>query len=114
MTALRRMAPYIKRYPWSASLGFLTVFLMVATELVVPRALQIVIDQGIRAGSMAAVWRGVLFMLGAAVGGALATLGQGVFRARLSQGIASICATASSTTFNRCLLASWTRCKPAG
>ncbi len=88
MTALRRMAPYIKRYPWSASLGFLTVFLMVATELVVPRALQIVIDQGIRAGSMAAVWRGVLFMLGAAVGGALATLGQGVFRARLSQGIA--------------------------
>ncbi len=61
---------------------------MVATELVVPRALQIVIDQGIRAGSMTAVWRGVLFMLGAAVGGALATLGQGVFRARLSQGIA--------------------------
>jgi ATP-binding cassette subfamily B protein len=82
------MIPYIKRYPWSASLGFLTVFLMVASELVVPRALQIVIDQGIRKGHMHAVWNGVLIMLASAVGGALATLGQGVFRARLSQGIA--------------------------
>jgi ATP-binding cassette subfamily B multidrug efflux pump len=88
MTSLRRMTHYIKRYPWSAALGFLTVFLMVATELVVPRALQMVIDQGIRQGSMEAVWSGVLVMLAAAVGGALATLGQGVCRARLSQGIA--------------------------
>ncbi len=88
MSSLRRMIPYIKRYPWSASLGFLTVFLMVASELVVPRALQIVIDQGIRKGHMHAVWNGVLIMLASAVGGALATLGQGVFRARLSQGIA--------------------------
>jgi len=82
------MFPYIQRYPWSASLGLLTVFLMVGTELVVPRALQFVIDRGIRQASMAAVWSGVLAMLAAAVGGALATLGQGVFRARLSQGIA--------------------------
>ncbi|MBI5960474.1 MAG: ABC transporter ATP-binding protein, partial [Chloroflexi bacterium] len=88
MTSLRRMTHYLSHYPWSATLGFLTVFLMVATELVVPRALQVVIDQGIRKGSMDAVWSGVLVMLAAAVGGALATLGQGVFRARLSQGIA--------------------------
>lgn len=88
MTPLKRMAPYITRYPWSASLGVVTVILMVASELVVPRALQIVIDQGIRQGRMNAVWTGVLIMFGAAFGGALATLGQGVFRARLSQGIA--------------------------
>lgn len=88
MTSLKRMAPYITRYPWSASLGVVTVILMVASELVVPRALQVVIDQGIRQGRMNAVWTGVLIMFGAAFGGALATLGQGVFRARLSQGIA--------------------------
>jgi ATP-binding cassette subfamily B multidrug efflux pump len=88
MTSLRRMTHYIMHYPWSASLGLLTVFLMVATELVVPRALQVVIDQGIRKDNMEAIWSGVLIMLAAAVGSAFATLGQGVFRARLSQGIA--------------------------
>jgi ATP-binding cassette subfamily B multidrug efflux pump len=88
MTSLRRVAPYIKRYPWSASLGLLTVFLMVAAELVIPRTLQLVIDQGIRGHSMAAIWHGTFIMLGAALGSTLATLGQGVFRAQLSQGIA--------------------------
>jgi ATP-binding cassette subfamily B multidrug efflux pump len=88
MTNLRRMIPYIKRYPWSASLGLLTVVLMVSAELVIPRTLQLVIDQGIRGHSMAAIWQGTFIMLGAALCSALATLGQGVFRARLSQGIA--------------------------
>ena len=88
MTSLRYMLRYVLPYRWSAILGILTVFLMVGTELVVPRMLQYVIDQGIRQSNMDAVVRGVLVMLGAAVGGAVATLGQGVFRARLSQGIA--------------------------
>jgi ATP-binding cassette subfamily B multidrug efflux pump len=88
MTSLRRVIPYIKRYPWSASLGLLTVFLMVSAELVIPRTLQLVIDQGIRGHSMSTIWKGVFIMLGAALCSALATLGQGVFRARLSQGIA--------------------------
>lgn len=88
MTSLRRVVPYVRQYPWSAGLGFLTVFLMVAAELVIPRMLQLIIDQGIRQGSMATVWHGVWFMLAAATGSAFATLGQGIFRARLSQGLA--------------------------
>jgi len=55
---------------------------------VVPRMLQYVIDQGIRAANMEVIIRGSLVMLGAALVGALATVGQGYFRAQLSQGIA--------------------------
>jgi ATP-binding cassette subfamily B multidrug efflux pump len=88
MTALRRLMPYMIPYRGIAFIGVLTVILTVGSELVVPRALQFVIDQGIRLGDMNAVWQGALLMLGAAAGGAVATLGQGVCRARLSQGMA--------------------------
>jgi ATP-binding cassette subfamily B protein len=88
MTALRRMMPYMIPYRWIAFVGVLTVFLTVGSELVVPRTLQYVIDQGIRPGDMNVIWQGALLMLGAAVGGSMATLGQGVCRARLSQGMA--------------------------
>ncbi|GAB4526700.1 MAG: ABC transporter ATP-binding protein [Anaerolineae bacterium] len=66
----------------------LSVILPVAMELVVPRALQFVIDQGIRATDMEAVIQGSLMMLAAAGISALATLGQGFCRAWLSQGMA--------------------------
>ena len=48
----------------------LTVILPVAMELVVPRALQFIIDEGIRFGDMNAIWRGSLVMLAAALVGA--------------------------------------------
>lgn len=57
-------------------------------ELVAPLMLKYVIDQGIRAGDMQAVWRGSGIMLGAALVGAVATVGQGFCRAWLSQGLA--------------------------
>jgi ATP-binding cassette subfamily B multidrug efflux pump len=88
MKSLRRMIPFVKPYGWIAFLQVLSVVLPVAMELTVPRLLQYVIDQGIRAGDMDVITRGSLAMLGAAVIGALATLGQGVFRAWLSQGLA--------------------------
>jgi ATP-binding cassette, subfamily B, multidrug efflux pump len=50
--------------------------------------LQYVIDDGIRDKNMNAVWLGALVMLGGAVVGAVGTLGQGVCRAQLSQGMA--------------------------
>jgi ATP-binding cassette subfamily B multidrug efflux pump len=88
MKSLQRMIHYIRPYRWIALMGLLTVILPVAMELVVPRMLQIVIDQGIRAGEMTIITHGSLIMLGAALVGAVATLGQGVFRAQLSQGMA--------------------------
>ena len=66
----------------------ITVILPVAMELMVPRALRYVIDSGIAENNMGAIWRGVAVMLAAALVGAIATLGQGVCRARISQGLA--------------------------
>jgi ATP-binding cassette subfamily B multidrug efflux pump len=82
------MAPFVQPYRWIAVLLVLTVTLPVAMELVVPRALLFIIDEGIRLGDMNAIWRGSLIMLAAALVGAVATLGQGLCRAVLSQGLA--------------------------
>jgi ATP-binding cassette subfamily B multidrug efflux pump len=88
MNALRRTGPFVRPYRLIAILLVVTTILPVAMELLVPRALRHVIDEGIVPGEMEAVISGSAVMLGAAVAGALATLGQGVFRARLSQGLA--------------------------
>lgn len=88
MSSLRRMLPYMRPYKWVVVIGILTVVVTVGSELVVPRALQYVIDQGIRPGEMDVVVAGALMMLGAAVAGAIAALGQGICRAQLSQGMA--------------------------
>ncbi len=88
MKSLQRLVHLVKPYRWVAVLLVLTVILPVAMELVVPRALQFIIDQGIRLGDMNAIWRGSLIMMAAALAGAVATLGQGFCRAVLSQGLA--------------------------
>lgn len=88
MKSLQRMTQFLIPYRWVMIMGLFTVVLPVAMELVVPRMLQLVIDQGIRANNMDMIVRGSLTMLGAALIGAIATLGQGIFRAQLSQGIA--------------------------
>ncbi|MFL7837897.1 MAG: ABC transporter ATP-binding protein [Candidatus Promineifilaceae bacterium] len=88
MFSLRRMGAFVRPYWLISTLLVLSVILAVAMELVVPRALRYVIDFGITPGDMGGIVRGVLVMVGAALVGALTTLGQGVFRARLSQGLA--------------------------
>ncbi len=81
------MTIFVRPYRWVAFFLLITVVLPVAMELVVPQALHYVIDQGITPGDMAAIWRGSGLMLGSALVGVLATLGQGVCRALLSQGL---------------------------
>ena len=88
MKALQRMVRFMDAYWGVALIGLLTVILPVAMELVIPRMLQYVIDQGIKASDMDVIIRGSLIMLGAALVGAVATVIQGFYRARLSQGIA--------------------------
>jgi len=82
------MFPFLKPYRWAIIGLILTVILPVLMELVVPKALNYVIDQGIQPGNMAAIWRGSGIMFLTVVTGALATLGQGVCRALISQGLA--------------------------
>ncbi|MGB5058334.1 MAG: ABC transporter ATP-binding protein [Candidatus Promineifilaceae bacterium] len=88
MKGLKRVLPFIRPYIWIAFFMFITSVLPVIMELIVPRALRTVIDQGITPGDMAVIWRGSAVMLVTAVIGAIATLGQGYCRAELSQGLA--------------------------
>ncbi|MEX1021146.1 MAG: ABC transporter transmembrane domain-containing protein, partial [Litorilinea sp.] len=88
MNGLRRILPFLRPYKWVVTGMILTTVLPVAAELVTPRVLQFVIDQGIVPGDFEAIWQGALLMLGAAVLGALATIFQGYCRAQLSQGLA--------------------------
>ncbi len=82
------MGRFVRPYAWVSFFLVITVVLPVAMELAVPRALGFVIDEGIVPGDMQAILRGTAVMLVLAFAGALATLGQGVCRAVLSQGLA--------------------------
>ena len=88
MKSLKRMLPFIQPYRWIVFWLAITVILPVAMELLVPKALNYMIDAGIGAGDMTAIWRGAAIMLVTALTGAAATLGQGICRALLSQGLA--------------------------
>ncbi|MFO7678935.1 MAG: ABC transporter ATP-binding protein [Chloroflexota bacterium] len=88
MSALKRTLPFIWPYRWVAFFMVITTVVPVTMELIVPRALRYVIDQGIAQGDMTAVVRGAVYMMITALVGAAATLGQGYCRAQLSQGLA--------------------------
>jgi ATP-binding cassette subfamily B multidrug efflux pump len=88
MSSLRRIVRFVRPYRWTVVFLVLTVILPVAMELVVPRQLQVVVDQGIRAGDMGVIVSGSMIMFAAALIGAVATLGQGFLRAWLSQNLA--------------------------
>lgn len=88
MSALKRVLPFIRPYRWVAFFMFITSVLPVIMELIVPRALRTIIDQGITPGDMTVIVRGSVVMLVTALIGAVATLGQGYCRAQLSQGLA--------------------------
>jgi ATP-binding cassette subfamily B protein len=88
MNALKRATQFMRPYKAMVILGLVTTVLPVIMELVVPRLLQYVIDQGIRIQNMQNIYWGAGLMFGAAILGTVATLGQGIARAQLSQGIA--------------------------
>lgn len=87
MRALRQISRFVIPYRWALIFGLLTTALPVVMELLIPRLLQYVIDDGVVVGNMSVVWQGSAWMFATAVLGALATLGQGLFRAQLSQGV---------------------------
>lgn len=88
MKALKRTLSFVKPYRWVAFWMLATTFLPAAMELVVPRALRTVIDQGITPGNMTVIVEGSALMMGAAIIGTVSTLVQGYCRAQLSQGLA--------------------------
>ena len=87
MNSLKRMLPFVQPYRWIVFWLVITVVLPVAMELLVPKALNYIIDAGIEMGDMTAIWRGAVIMLVTALIGSIATLGQGVCRALFAQGL---------------------------
>ncbi len=88
MRALRQISRFVLPYRWALIFGLLTTVLPVVMELLMLRLLQYVIDEGVVARDMRVVWRGSGWMFATALLGAIATLGQGICRAQLSQGTA--------------------------
>ena len=88
MSALKRTVKFARPYAWVSFFLAITVILPVAMELAMPQVLGYVIDQGIVPGEWEVIVRGTVFLMIIALAGAVATLGQGVCRALLSQGLA--------------------------
>ena len=88
MRSLARTGRFLAPYKWLIAGTIVTTILPVVMELIVPRFMRVVIDEGILQSDFRAVWEGALVMFLAAAVGAVATFGQGVFRARLSQALA--------------------------
>ena len=88
MRSLARTGRFLSPYKGLIAGTIVTTILPVMMELIVPRFMRVVIDDGILQSDFQAVWEGALVMFLAAVVGAAATFGQGIFRARLSQALA--------------------------
>jgi ATP-binding cassette subfamily B multidrug efflux pump len=86
MRSLRRMLPFIKPYQREAILALLLLLGMVASDLIIPRLTQRIIDQGIARQNMALILTTALAMLGAAVLSSLFAVGNTILSVRVAQG----------------------------
>ncbi len=85
MQTLRRLASYIKPFPWLVALLFGGMLAGIAADLTLPRLLGWTIDRGLTAGSMAAVVRYVALLAGLSLVRALLRYVQGYSQERLGQ-----------------------------
>ncbi len=85
MQTLRRLASYIKPFPWIVVLVFAGMFGGIAADLTLPRLLGWTIDRGLTAGSMGVVLRYVGLLAVLAVARASLRYLQGVSQDRLGQ-----------------------------
>jgi len=76
MTALFKLRAYLKPYLWQLLLNLTILLGMTGLSLVVPRILQGVIDEGLKAGATAFLIRSALILVGIGAGTAVLNLGQ--------------------------------------
>jgi ATP-binding cassette subfamily B multidrug efflux pump len=88
MKYLRRITSYLKPYRNWMLIAFGLIVIEALTQLIIPRLLQYVIDQGITPRVMRVIITGSLLMLGAAAVGAYATVQRAFYAARFSQSMA--------------------------
>ena len=88
MKSLRKIVKYLRPYSRWVYIALGLVVLEALAQLVVPRLLEYVIDQGITPAVMRVITTGALLMLGAALVGAVATVMRAIYSAKFSQSMA--------------------------
>ncbi len=88
MTSIFKLYRFVKPYRGYAIVALILLLGMVASDLLIPRLTQRIIDQGIATGDMRVIWTTALIMLGAALLSALFALGNNYLSVRVSQNFA--------------------------
>ena len=89
MRALRRVAPYLKKYWREILMALVTLTLVVASELMIPRQIQRVIDQGIGNDDTQVIITSMVIMIGLALTAMALLIANIVFSVRTSEGFAA-------------------------
>jgi ATP-binding cassette, subfamily B, multidrug efflux pump len=85
MKSIFRLYRFVKPYRLYAIVALLLLLGMVASDLLIPRLTQRIIDQGIATGNLHIIWTTALIMLGAALLSALFALGNNYLSVRVAQ-----------------------------
>ncbi|MCD5417471.1 ABC transporter ATP-binding protein/permease [Candidatus Bipolaricaulota bacterium] len=89
MSALLRMLHFIIPYKWRSIAALALVLGMVGADLMIPRLVQRVIDEGIAAGNMHVIITTALIMIGAAVVSSVFAIANTILAVQVSQGFAA-------------------------
>jgi len=76
MKHLYKLRLYLKPYHWQVLINMLILLIITGLSLVVPKVIEGVIDQGLKAGAAAFLIHSALIMLGIGIGTAVLNLGQ--------------------------------------
>lgn len=86
MSELRRAFGYLRPYTKEAILAIILLSLVVATELAIPRLVQVIIDEGVVKRDMPVIVRTSLLMIGASILSALFMIANTIFAIKASRG----------------------------
>ncbi len=89
MDSIRKILPFLKKYWVGITIALLAMFVMSMTDLLVPRQLQTIIDEGIANDDIGIVIRSSLLMIGLALGSMVLAFVNTILAARISEGFAA-------------------------
>lgn len=89
MDSIRKVLPFLKKYRGQIIIALLAMFVMSMTDLLVPRQLQTIIDEGIANADVAIVIRSSLLMIGLALGSMVLAFVNTTLAVKVSEGFAA-------------------------
>ena len=88
MHPIRRVLGYVKPYWWYSLLSIVTLLIMVFFDLSLPRLIQRIIDQGIKANNLSVVVNTAMLMLGISLVSVIVTVANSNFSIRVGESVA--------------------------